>query len=56
VINGTDKNITVPTNLQVGRVTCSSATIPGGCPNNGTNFRSVTGNDRRFTRHHDEPP
>jgi len=46
VINGTGKNITVPTTLAIGQGTCTlSGTVAsaGGCPNNGANFGSVTG-------------
>jgi hypothetical protein len=46
VINGSGKNITVPTTLVVGQGTCTSSGVVstvGGCPNNGANFGSVTG-------------
>jgi len=41
--NGTGKGTTIPTTLPAGTLSCSSATISGGCPNNGANFGSVTG-------------
>jgi hypothetical protein len=41
--NGSGKTTTIPTTLSAGTLSCSSATITGGCPNNGANFGSVTG-------------
>jgi hypothetical protein len=40
---GGGKSITIPTTLPVGTLSCTKATISGGCPNNGANFGSVTG-------------
>jgi Carboxypeptidase regulatory-like domain len=41
--NGTGRSISIPTTLPTGTLSCASATIAGGCPNNGANFGSVTG-------------
>jgi hypothetical protein len=41
--NGTGSSTTIPTVLPTGTLSCVSATITGGCPNNGANFGSVTG-------------
>ena len=41
--NGSGKGITIPTVLPQGVGSCATATITGGCPNNGANFGSVTG-------------
>ncbi|MGC2604595.1 MAG: carboxypeptidase regulatory-like domain-containing protein, partial [Silvibacterium sp.] len=41
--NGSGKSTTIPTTLPTGTLSCASAVIPGGCPNNGANFGSVTG-------------
>jgi hypothetical protein len=41
--NGSGKTTTIPTTLPAGTLSCSKATITGGCPNNGANFGSVTG-------------
>jgi hypothetical protein len=41
--NGTGKGTTIPTILPTGVQSCTSATVTGGCPNNGANFGSVTG-------------
>jgi hypothetical protein len=41
--NGSGKTTTIPTTLPAGTLSCSTATITGGCPNNGANFGSVTG-------------
>jgi hypothetical protein len=41
--NGSGKTTTIPTILPAGTLSCSSATVTGGCPNNGANFGSVTG-------------
>jgi Carboxypeptidase regulatory-like domain len=41
--NGSGKSTTIPTTLPEGTLSCSYATISGGCPNNGANFGSVTG-------------
>ncbi|GGG92695.1 TonB-dependent receptor [Silvibacterium dinghuense] len=41
--NGTGKGISIPTILPTGVQSCTSATVTGGCPNNGANFGSVTG-------------
>jgi hypothetical protein len=41
--NGSGRSTTIPTVLPTGVQSCSSATITGGCPNNGANFGSVTG-------------
>ncbi|MGC2161470.1 MAG: hypothetical protein WA634_06165, partial [Silvibacterium sp.] len=40
--NGSGKSTTIPTTLPAGTLSCSYATINGGCPNNGANFGSVT--------------
>ena len=41
--NGTGRSTTIPTVLPTGVLSCASATVAGGCPNNGANFGSVTG-------------
>ena len=41
--NGSGKSTTIPTILPTGTLSCATATITGGCPNNGANFGSVTG-------------
>lgn len=41
--NGTGRGTTIPTTLPAGTLSCTSATVSGGCPNNGANFGSVTG-------------
>lgn len=41
--NGSGKTTTIPTTLPPNTLSCTSATIQGGCPNNGANFGSVTG-------------
>jgi hypothetical protein len=41
--NGSGRTTTIPTTLPAGTLSCSTATISGGCPNNGANFGSVTG-------------
>jgi hypothetical protein len=41
--NGSGKTTTIPTILPAGTLSCSKATVTGGCPNNGANFGSVTG-------------
>ena len=41
--NGSGRSTTIPTVLPTGTLSCASATISGGCPNNGANFGSVTG-------------
>lgn len=41
--NGSGRSTTIPTTLPAGTLSCSYATISGGCPNNGANFGSVTG-------------
>jgi len=41
--NGSGKTTTIPTLLPAGTLSCSTATVSGGCPNNGANFGSVTG-------------
>ena len=41
--NGSGKSTSIPTTLPTGTLSCTSATITGGCPNNGANFGSVTG-------------
>ena len=41
--NGSGKSTTIPTILPAGTLSCSKATVSGGCPNNGANFGSVTG-------------
>ncbi len=42
-VNGTGKGITIPTQLPVGVLSCtSSESVGNGCPNNGANFGSVT--------------
>ncbi|MGB9028522.1 MAG: carboxypeptidase regulatory-like domain-containing protein [Acidobacteriaceae bacterium] len=41
--NGSGKTTTIPTILPAGTLSCSKATVMGGCPNNGANFGSVTG-------------
>jgi hypothetical protein len=41
--NGSGRNTTIPLVLPAGTLSCSSATVTGGCPNNGANFGSVTG-------------
>lgn len=41
--NGSGKSTTIPTTLPTGVGSCATATINGGCPNNGANFGSVTG-------------
>ncbi len=41
--NGTGKGTTIPTTLPTGLLSCESATVKNGCPNNGANFGSVTG-------------
>jgi hypothetical protein len=41
--NGTGKGTTIPTLLPPGVQSCATATVNGGCPNNGANFGSVTG-------------
>jgi hypothetical protein len=41
--NGSGRSTTIPTTLPLGTLSCTQATIPGGCPNNGANFGSVTG-------------
>ena len=41
--NGSGRSTTIPTILPTGVQSCSSATVTGGCPNNGANFGSVTG-------------
>ena len=41
--NGTGRSTSIPTTLPTGTLSCASATIAGGCPNNGANFGSVTG-------------
>jgi hypothetical protein len=40
--NGSGKTTTIPTLLPAGTLSCSTATVSGGCPNNGANFGSVT--------------
>ncbi len=40
--NGSGKTTTIPLVLPAGTLSCSSATISNGCPNNGANFGSVT--------------
>jgi hypothetical protein len=41
--NGTGRTTSIPTVLPTGTLSCASATVAGGCPNNGANFGSVTG-------------
>jgi Carboxypeptidase regulatory-like domain/TonB dependent receptor len=41
--NGSGKTTTIPTTLPPNTLSCTSATISNGCPNNGANFGSVTG-------------
>jgi hypothetical protein len=41
--NGSGKSTAIPTTLPAGTLSCSKATVTGGCPNNGANFGSVTG-------------
>ena len=41
--NGSGRTTTIPTTLPAGTLSCATATITGGCPNNGANFGSVTG-------------
>ncbi|HWF38270.1 MAG TPA: hypothetical protein VG322_07115, partial [Candidatus Acidoferrales bacterium] len=41
--NGSGKSTTIPTTLPPNTLSCASATVQGGCPNNGANFGSVTG-------------
>jgi hypothetical protein len=41
--NGSGRTTTIPTTLPAGTLSCATATIAGGCPNNGANFGSVTG-------------
>jgi len=41
--NGSGRSTSIPTTLPVGTLSCTRATITGGCPNNGANFGSVTG-------------
>jgi len=45
VVNGTGKNVSVPTTLTAGQGTCTSYgyASSAGCPNNGATFGSVTG-------------
>lgn len=41
--NGHGRTTTIPLVLPAGTLSCSSATVTGGCPNNGASFGSVTG-------------
>jgi Carboxypeptidase regulatory-like domain len=41
--NGSGKSTSIPTTLPAGVLSCATATVTGGCPNNGANFGSVTG-------------
>jgi hypothetical protein len=41
--NGSGRSTSIPTILPTGVQSCSTATVTGGCPNNGANFGSVTG-------------
>ena len=41
--NGSGRSTTIPTILPPGTLSCSKATVSGGCPNNGADFGSVTG-------------
>ncbi len=41
--NGSGKSTTIPTTLPLGTLSCTTATVSNGCPNNGANFGSVTG-------------
>ena len=41
--NGSGRSTAIPTLLPVGTLSCGTATVNGGCPNNGANFGSVTG-------------
>jgi hypothetical protein len=41
--NGSGKSTSIPTLLPPGTLSCATATVTGGCPNNGANFGSVTG-------------
>src|SRR5581483_4885602 len=40
--NGSGRSTTIPLVLPAGTLSCSSATLSNGCPNNGANFGSVT--------------